>query len=192
MEAAVEKSAMRKIYSAPAAVRDPVLHPGLHRPHQRQLRRPDDARRSQAVRDRLRVCARNVLPRLLHLRGAEQRDHGESRRADMDRAHHDHVGHLRRRHGFRLRHDELLHRQVPARRGRGRLLPGHAALLHLLVPAPAPRAHRIRVPGGPAGGGRARRADLDGAAQSRRPVRASRAGRSCTSPRRSRPSWSAS
>ena len=74
-------------------------------------------------------------------------------------------------HGVRLRHDELLHRQVPARRGRGRLLPGHAALFHLLVPAQASCPHRLGIPRRPAGRGRPRRADLDGAAQPRRPVR---------------------
>ena len=83
--------------------------------------------------------------------------------------------------------DELRDRALPARRRRGRLLSRHHPLLHLLVSEPSSRPHRLGLPGRPAGRGGARRADIDGAARSRRPVRPARAGRSCTSPRRFRP-----
>ena len=82
-------------------------------------------------------------------------DHGEGRRAAMDRPHHDHLGHLRRadRPGRRL--DQLRRRALPPWRRRGRVLPGHRALLHLLVPGSSPCAHRLGLPDRPAdrGGG---------------------------------------
>src|SRR5262249_42696426 len=90
--------------------------------------------------------------------------------ADLDCAHHDHMGNIRRHDGVRLRYHEFLHRTLPARRGRGRLLSGDAALLYVLVPAQTPRPHRFRVPGGPADCRGARCTDLDGVARSWRPI----------------------
>ena len=115
-------------------------------------------------------------------------DHGKGRRAAVDRAHHDHLGHLRRpdRHGHR-RH-QLLRRALPAGRRRSRLLPGHRALLHLLVPGPPPCAHRLGLPDRPADRGGRRRADLHRAARPRRRVGPARLADGCISPRPSRPS----
>ena len=132
---------------------------------------------------RLRLRRRHVLLGLLPVRSAEQRDPGEGRRAHLDRAHHDHLGHLRRGHGLRHRHDELRHRALPARHGRGGLLPRPHPLFHLLVPGPSPRPHRLGLPGRPADRGGAGRADLDGAARAWMACSGSRAGRSCTSPK---------
>ena len=92
----------------------------------------------------------------------------------LDRPHHDHLGHLRRRHGLRDQRDELRHRALPARHGRGGLLPRPHPLLHLLVPGAPSRAHRLGLPGRPADRGGVRRADLDGADEPGRPVRPAR------------------
>ena len=81
-----------------------------------------------------------LLPRLFPVRGAEQRDPREGRSASLDRAHHDHLGPRLRRHGIRHRTEELPHAAIPARRRRGRLLPRHDPLFHLLVPESLPRA----------------------------------------------------
>ena len=59
-------------------------------------------------------------------------------------------------------------RPLPARRGRGRLLPRPHALLHLLVPHLPPCSHRLRLSGRLADRGRRRSADFDGLARSGR------------------------
>ena len=46
----------------------------------------------QVQRHRLRARRGHLLPRLLPLRGAEQPDPAEGRRAALDRPHHDHLG----------------------------------------------------------------------------------------------------
>ena len=46
----------------------------------------------QVQRRRLQRRRRHILHRLLHLRGAEQRDPGADRRAHLDRPDHDHLG----------------------------------------------------------------------------------------------------
>ena len=48
------------------------------------------------------------LSRLLHLRGSEQRHPGKGRRAHLDRAHHDHLGHRIWRHCVRHRTNSFL------------------------------------------------------------------------------------
>ena len=92
----------------------------------------------------------------------------------VDRPHHDHLGHLRRRHRLRHRHDELRHRALPARHGRSGLLSRPHPLFHLLVPRPAPCAYRLQLPGRPADRGGVRCADLDGADEPGRHVRPAR------------------
>ena len=164
-----------------------VLYSRLYRPDQCELRRAHHARRSRHVGRHLRLCRRHVLLGLFHLRGAEQRDPGKDRRQNMDRPDHDHLGDPGGpdRHGDGF--DELRDRALPAGRRRGRILSRHHPLLHLLVSEPSSRPHRVGLSGRSAGRGSDRRADIDGASRPRRPVRAARAGRSCTSPRRSRP-----
>ena len=51
---------------------------------------------------------------------------------------------------LRHRHHQLRHRALPARHGRGGLLPRPDPLLHLLVPGAPSRAHRVGLPGRPA------------------------------------------
>ena len=155
---------------APAAVCDLHLLPRLHRSHQRELRRPDDARRSRHVRHRLRVRRGHLLLGLFHLRGSQQRDHGKGRRAAVDCAHHDHLGHFRRPDRPGDRPHQFLRGALPAGRRRGRLLSGHRALLHLLVPGPSPCAHRLGLPDRPADRGGRRRTDLHRTARPRRRV----------------------
>ena len=81
------------------------------------------------------------------------------------------------------RRDQLRHRPLPARRRRGRLLPGHRALFHLLVPDLPPCADRLRLSDRAADRGGRRCADFDRAAGPGWLVRPARAGRSCISPR---------
>jgi ACS family tartrate transporter-like MFS transporter len=50
---------------------------------------------------------------LLHLRGAEQPDHGKGGRAAVDRPHHDRLGPFGRRYRFGHRVDELCRRAIP-------------------------------------------------------------------------------
>ena len=97
MEAAVEKSAMRKIYLRllPFAILSYILA---------YIDRINVSFAGLTMRGDLNMSATafgfalgTFLLGLLHLRGAEQHGHGEGRRAHMDRAHHDHLGHLRGR-----------------------------------------------------------------------------------------------
>ena len=67
-------------------------------------------------------------------------DPGKGRRAAVDRPHHDHLGHLRRPDRPGHRFDQFRRRPLPARRRRSRVLPRHRALFHLLVPDPSPCA----------------------------------------------------
>ena len=74
------------------------------------------------------------------------------------------------RHGHRA--DQLRRRALLARGRRGRVLPRHRALFHLLVPDLPPCAHRFRLSDRLADRGGRRRADFHRAAGPRRPVRA--------------------
>ncbi len=118
---------------APAALCRAVLHSRLYRPHQCELRGAHHARGYRDVGRHVRLCGRHVLLGLLHLRSAEQCDHGKDRRPDLDRADHDHMGNF----GGTDRSREGLHhvcgREIPARRCRSRVLPRHHPLFHLLV-----------------------------------------------------------
>ena len=115
MDEAIEKSAMRKIYLRLLPFAILVIHSGLHRSHQCQLRWPDDARRSQAISDRVRLCAGNILPGLFIFE-VPSNVIMEKVGARLWIARIMITwGIVRRPHGVRVRHDELLHRQVPAR-----------------------------------------------------------------------------
>ena len=72
-------------------------------------------------------------------------DPRQGRRAHLDRAHHDHLGPRIGCHGVRHRTDQLPGRPLPARRCRSRLVPRHRAAVHLLVPRPSSRAHRLQL-----------------------------------------------
>src|ERR1700730_18295914 len=161
MENAIETSAMRKIYLRllPFAVLSYFL----------------------AYIDRinvslagLRMRARHLLLGLLGLRAAEQFDHGESRRAFVDRPHHDHLGHPGgpHRHGHRLH--QLWDCALSARRRRGRVLPWAHSLFYLLVPELPPCPHCFGLSDGVAHRGRTRRADLDRAPRPGRLARSAR------------------
>ena len=116
MDVAIEKSAMRKIYLRllPFAILSYILAyiDRINVSFAGLTMRGD----LKLVCDRFRLCAGNILLGLLHFRGAEQRHHGKGWRTALDSAHHDYVGLLRGPDGVCLRHDELLHCQVPARR----------------------------------------------------------------------------
>src|SRR5262249_412544 len=75
---------------------------------------------------------------------------------NLDRAHHDHLGDSLWRDRALHRPLQLHGRALPARRRRGRVLPGHRAVLHLLVPGSAPRPHRVGIHAGAADRGRTR------------------------------------
>ena len=187
MDGAIEKSAMRKIYMRllPFAI---FVLSGLHRPDQRELRRPDDAGRSRHVR-RLPSDSRPArsywgyfifeVPSNVIMEKVGARP--------VDRPHHDHLGHLRRRRPpwstGRRASPSCASCWASPRPGSFR---GHT-VLHLLVPEPSPCPHRLGLSDRAADRGGRTGADLDGASGSGRLVRAAGAGRSCTSPRRSRP-----
>ena len=57
------------------------------------------------LRRRSSALAAHLLPWLLPVRGAEQPCSGKSRGADLDRAHHDHLGPVLRCYCFRRRPD---------------------------------------------------------------------------------------
>ena len=186
MDEAIEKSAMRKIYLRllPFAILSYFLA---------YIDRINVSFAGLTMRGDLDMsatafgfAARHLLLGLFHLRGAEQRHHGKGRRAAVDRPHHDHLGHPGRRDGLGYRVDEFRRRALPAGRRRGRVLPGHRALLHLLVPQPSPArivsGFLVGLPIAVAAGAPISTALLGWTACS-----ACGAGRSCTSPRRSRP-----
>ncbi len=136
MDRTLERSTMRKVYLRLLPFAMLCLHSRLYRPHQCQLRRTHHARRHRHVGWHLRLRRRHVLLGLLHLRSAEQRDPGKDRRQDLDRPDHDHLGNPRGGDRLRDGFDELRDRALPARRRRGRILPRHHPLLHLLVSEP--------------------------------------------------------
>ena len=85
----------------------------------------------------------HLLHRLRPVRSAEQHDSGEGRRAHVDCANHDHLGHRFRVDGHGRRPLEFSLVALSARRGRSRLLPRNDPLLHLLVSRPIPRARHL-------------------------------------------------
>ncbi len=118
---------------APPAVPAAALRRRLARPRQHRLRGAADERRSRLQQRRLRLRRRHLLHRLRAVRGAEQPDPRARRRAPLDRAHHDHVGHLVGRDDVRVRRHELLRAALPARRRGSRFLAGHHLLPRQLV-----------------------------------------------------------
>ena len=90
----------------------------------------------------LRLRRRHFLPHLFHLRGAVESVSRPLRRAQVDRPHHDQLGHPLRRDGVHSGHrtatglgdETLLHPALPARRGGGRILPRHHLLSDAVVP----------------------------------------------------------
>ena len=99
----------------------------------------------------LRYGGRRVLLGLCAVRGAEQHHPRKGRRADLDRPHHDHLGH----------HSPAAPPSSPARTASWRCascsglaeagsVPRFRALFHLLVPGRLPRPHQFRVHAGPA------------------------------------------
>ena len=89
---------------------DRLLLRRVSRPGQRQLRRADDEQGPGAVRLRVRLRGRHLLPRLFPVRGAVEPVPGTCRRAQVDRADHVHLGPALGRHGVRRRGNELLRR----------------------------------------------------------------------------------
>ncbi len=81
---------------------------------------------------------RHLLPRLLPVRGPQQPDPREGRRAALDRADPDHLGRHLRRHRLRHRHVVLPRHPLPARARRGRLLPRHHPVSDVVVPIQLP------------------------------------------------------
>ena len=127
----------------PAAPLLPLRH-RLPRPRQRRLRQAADAGRPGVLRDRLRRRRRAVLRRL-HVPRNPRRAAGRAlERAEVVRAHPRHVGHLLDGDGAGRDADAVLRRPVPARAGRGRVLPRRDRLLHALVPAQGPRPGDVR------------------------------------------------
>ena len=118
-----------------------------------------------AVRHRRRP----VLSRLLPVRDSEQPDPRTRRRAALDRADHDRLGH--RVDGDDVRHATsasfYVARVVLGHR-RGGLLPRRGALPDLLDPGGRARAHRRAVHDGGAGGDHRRRAGVGSDAAARR------------------------
>ena len=125
----------RKSVMALAAFgRHRLLH-RLHRPQQHLGRSTEHEQGSGLHRLHLRLGRRHLLLRLFPVRDSEQPDPRARRRAALDRAHYDHVGHHLRSHCIRHRPHQLPGHSFPARRRRGRVLPRHDPVFHLLVPA---------------------------------------------------------
>jgi len=89
----------RQGHETPRALFDRLLLHRLSRSRQCRLRRADDEPGSRPVADGVRLRRRHLLPRLLPVRGAVEPAAGTRRRAQVDRAHHVHVGPDLRRHG---------------------------------------------------------------------------------------------
>ena len=66
-------------------------------------------------------------------------------RAGLDRPHHDHLGPARGRHRGGHRSQQFRRRPLPSRQRRGRVLPGHRAVFHLLVSKLPSCADRFRL-----------------------------------------------
>ena len=121
-----------------------TAHPGaadplrdrLPGPGQRHVRPGQARERPRLLRRRLRLRRGRVLHRLLLLRGPEQPGAAQVRRAQVDGAHHGHLGPDLGVHGARAGAGELLRRALPARHRRGRLLPRDDPLSLVLVPEP--------------------------------------------------------
>ena len=145
---------------APDAVPAARLPDLLHRSGECRLRRAADEQGGRHRSEDLRPRRRHLLHRLFHPRSAEQPGAGTVRRAHLDRAHHDHLGH--RLGGLRAdrRTDLVPGAALSARRRGGRLLPGRDPLHHLLVPGALSRDHRRHLHGGDSGGRPDRLADL--------------------------------
>ena len=103
-------------------------------------------KRSGPDRVYLRSRGRRLLLGLLPAGGAIQHHPGTRRRAALDRAHHDHLGPLLRRHRVRHRSLELLRHPRPARHRRGRAVSRPDAVFPPLVPAAPSRPRGRLVP----------------------------------------------
>ena len=89
------------------AVPMPSLHYCFHRSHQCRLRGIVDECRPASFAGGFRVWRRTVLYRILSIRGPEQSDPRKGRRATLDRAGHDHLGHSLDGLGFDRRAKQL-------------------------------------------------------------------------------------
>ncbi len=144
---------------ADRAVRGALLLCLLPRSRQCRLRRARDEQGSRVHRDDVRLGRRHLLLRVFLLRSAEQFGTRAVRGAAVDRPDHGDLGPLVGRDGADLERMELSRHPLPARRGRGRLLPGDHSVSDLLVPVALSRSHGRPLHGGDP--------DLDG---DRRPV----------------------
>ena len=113
---------------------DPLLFRRLSRPSERRLRQADDGLRPQALRDRVWFRRGRVLPFVFSVRSALERHPGQSRRANMDRAHPVLLGRGLRGDGLHPsdrssdgseRRVRVLLPSLSARFGRGGVLSGH-------------------------------------------------------------------
>ena len=98
------------------------------------------------TRDRVRHRRRRPVHRLHRVRGPEQPRALPVRRAALDRAHHDHLGHRVGADRAGRRRQVLLPRAVRARRRRSRVLPRRRLLFRGVVSDPIPHPHAGLVP----------------------------------------------
>ena len=98
----------------------PLLHGRVPRPRQRRVRQAHDAVGPRAVAGRVRHRGRDLLRRLLPVRGAVEPAAPALRRADVDRPDHAGVGHRGVGDDVRLGRPVVLRAAVRARRGGGR------------------------------------------------------------------------
>ena len=141
MEAAIENRPCRKTYlrllpfaSSPTS--------GLYRPDQRQLRRPDDARRPWHVRHGLRLRRRHVYWDISSSKCPATSSWKVGARPWI--AHHDHLGHLRRPDRPGDRFPPVCRRALPAWCRRSRLLPGIVYFTYWF--GASPWTHRLGLP----------------------------------------------
>ena len=177
-----------RLLAVPAA----ALRRRVARPRQHRLRGAADERRSGLQRHRLRLRRRHLLHRLRAVRGAEQLDPRARRRAAVDRAHHDHVGHLVGRDDVRGGADQLLRAAVSARRRRSRFLARHHLLPRQLVSGEGPSARGLVVHARDSAVDGHRRAARGRHSRARRLARPRKAGSGCSCSKAYRPSCSAS